>query len=129
MQVSPDNSLLAYAADVVGAENYGLWIRDLTSGRELLARLDAVSPAALLPSVLALTAAAACDAADLLYLQALQSGCVPVKPHCFDIFARLCSSCAAPWSRPATAGRFPMCSTSRAPCEPSSCGGTCKRFL
>ena len=34
--VSPNNALLAYAADTVGGEKYAIWVKELATGRQLL---------------------------------------------------------------------------------------------
>ena len=36
MTVSPNNQLLAYAADTVGGEKYAIWVKELATGRQLL---------------------------------------------------------------------------------------------
>ena len=36
MTVSPNNELLAYAADTVGGEKYSIFVKELATGRQLL---------------------------------------------------------------------------------------------
>jgi len=45
--VSPNNKLLAYAADTVGGEKYAIWVKELATGRQLLRSPIPVRPAVL----------------------------------------------------------------------------------